>query len=293
MTGSSGARAHPLALLVFVGLVLAFGTMWPAMRVAVEEMPVLAFRAISGCVAATCLFAVAALGRQALRIPRGQFRPLLIAALFNVTGWQLFSAYGVQELPAGRASLIAYTLPVWTFLFSIPLLGERFTLWRLAGLLLALAGVGVMMGDDLVRLGDAPRGVAAILAASVCFSFGTVWQKRVAWRMPHLAVSAWQSLLGAVPIVLLALPDLAVLEMPSTRGIVAVAYGTLIGQVFGIAAYLWLVGALPVKTLSLSVLLVPLVGLTSSALLLGEPISPVLLVAAALIFAAIGTSFRK
>lgn len=291
MTATRPAR--PLALLVFVGLVLAFGTMWPAMQVAVEEMPVLAFRAVAGVIASTCLFSAALLAGKSLRIPRGQAGPLVVAALFNVTGWQLFSAWGVSELPAGRASLIAYTLPVWTFLFSIPLLGERFTAWRFAGLALALAGVAVMMGDDVVRLGDAPVGVGAILAASVCFSFGTVWQKRVVWRMPHLSLTAWQSFIGVVPIVLLALPQLLELEMPGSRGVIAVAYGTLVGQVFGVASYLWLVSALPVKTLSLSVLLVPLVGLTSSALLLDEPVSPILIVAAALIFAAIGTSFRR
>ena len=70
-------------------------------------------------------------------------------------------------------------------------------------------------------------------------------------------------------------------------------YAGLVAQVFGVAAYLWLVKRLPVKTSSLSILLVPLVGLSSSAILLGERLGWPELLAACLIFGAIGTAFPK
>ena len=67
----------------------------------------------------------------------------------------------------------------------------------------------------------------------------------------------------------------------------------MIAQVFGVATYLWLVKRLPVKTSSLSMLLVPLVGLGSAALLLEERLGTTEIVAALFIFAAIGTAFPK
>lgn len=278
-------------LAVFAGLVMVWGLLWPTMKIAVSEIPILPFRAMTSTLSASAMVVITLAAGHSLRVPRDHWRPLVIAGLFNVAAWLYFSAVGVSLLPAGRAALIAYTMPVWAFLMGIPLLGERITAWRLAGLALAMTGLAVLMGDDIVRLGEAPVGALVMVCAALSFAFGTVWQKHVQWRIAHLPMLTWQLIIGTVPMIVLALPELADLQPVSWQATAATLYAGLVAQVFGLGAYLWLVRRLPVKTSSLSMLLVPVFGLAASAVLLGERLGWPELVASALILAAIGTAF--
>lgn len=288
---NDSAPPDRFALLIFLGLVLVWGLLWPAMKVATEEIPILSFRAIGSTMAVAAMVIITLIAGHSLKVPKGKMMALAIGGLFNVGAWLYLSAVGVTMIGAGRAALIAYTMPVWAFMISIPLLGERPTKWRLAGLALAMLGLAVLIGDGLSTVGRNPMGVLVMVGAAICFGFGTVWQKKIDYGMPHLSVMSWQLFYGTVPIVVLALPELPTLKPVSMQAMGATVYAGLIAQVFGVAAYLWLVKRLPVKTASLSVLLVPLVGLVSAAILLGEKIGLPELLAAALIFASIGTAF--
>ena len=292
-TSVSEGEGRAFSLFMFVLLVLVWGLLWPAMKIAVAEIPVLSFRAIGSVLAVLSMAAVTRIAGHSLRVPRGSWTPLMIAGVFNVGAWLLLSAIGVTLIGAGRAALIAYTMPVWAFLMGIPMLGERATRWRLAGLALAMAGLVILIGEDIRRFGEAPVGVLVMIGAAWCFAFGTVWQKRTDYGMPHMSVITWQLIFGAIPIVIIALPELPDLQPVSWQAVGATLYAGMIAQVFGVATYLWLVKRLPVKTSSLSMLLVPLVGLGSAALLLGERLGTTEIVAALFIFAAIGTAFPK
>lgn len=290
---TESSRPDSFALVIFIMLVLVWGLLWPAMKVATEEIPILTFRAAGSLMAVIAMLIITVATGHSLKVPKGKMLLLAIGGLFNVGAWLYLSAVGVTMIGAGRASLIAYTMPVWAFLLGIPLLGERVTMWRLAGLVLAMAGLVILIGEDINAVDRTPVGVLVMIGAAWCFAFGTVWQKRTEYDMPHFSVMTWQLGFGAAPIVLLAIPELPTLEPVSWKAIGATVYAGLIAQVFGVAAYLWLVKRLPVKTASLSVLLVPLVGLSSSSILLGETLGWTEIVAAALIFAAIGTAFPK
>ncbi|WP_416897889.1 MAG: DMT family transporter [Minwuia sp.] len=293
-TQDSG-RPDGFALGIFVMLVLVWGLLWPAMRVATEEIPILTFRAVGSTLAFVAMALITLAAGHSLKVPKGSWLPLIIAGIFNVGAWLYLSAVGVTLIGAGRAALIAYTMPVWAFLLSIPMLGERATRWRLLGLGLAMAGLAILIGEDIRAVDRSPVGVLVMIGAAWCFAFGTVWQKRTDYKMAHLPAMTWQLFFGALPIVVIATPEMTEVDFFafSWQAVATTLYAGLIAQVFGVAAYLWLVKRLPVKTSSLSVLLVPLVGLGSSAILLGERLGWTELIATCLIFAAIGTAFPK
>ena len=96
-------------LVLLVALTVGWGLVWPLMKVAVNEVPVLSFRALTGAVGAAGLFALARLFGQSWYVPPGERRALVVASLLNVTGWLLFSALAISLMPASRAVLIAYT----------------------------------------------------------------------------------------------------------------------------------------------------------------------------------------
>ena len=74
------------------------------------------------------MLSISRVSGNTLRVAGGDLRPLLLCGIFNMVGWHLFSAYGLTLVPAGRASIIAFTMPVWAALFAIPVLGERVAL---------------------------------------------------------------------------------------------------------------------------------------------------------------------
>jgi drug/metabolite transporter (DMT)-like permease len=279
-----------IAYLLLAGLSLFWGLNWPIMKVVLSEMPVLPFRALCLLGAGPLLLAIALLRGDALALRRREVAPLLLAALFNVTLWHLLSAYGVSLMAAGRASIIAYTMPAWAMLFGAIVLGEPFGARGLVAMTLGMGGVAALLLPDLARIAGAPLGAAAMVLAAISWAAGTVMIKRFRWSCSVVALTGWLTTLGGVPIVLAAMaigpfPGLGEVD---AAGLAALAYVVLMGMVFSQWAWFSVLGRLPVAVASIGSLAVPIVGVLSSALLLGEPvgageISALLLVVAAFV----------
>jgi drug/metabolite transporter (DMT)-like permease len=90
-------------------------------------MPVWQFRAVTCSVGGLALLAMAKLSGGNLRLARGDWLPLLLASIFNMTIWHVTSGYGLTMIGAGHAAVVCYTLPVWTALLSAFFLRERLT----------------------------------------------------------------------------------------------------------------------------------------------------------------------
>lgn len=116
----TNARA---ALLILV-LALVWGCNWPVLKMGVTELAPLTFRGITLPLAAGCMLVVARLAGDSIRMPRAVWPRLGVLALFNITGWNGFLLFGVQQLPAGRSAILAYTMPIWATIDPQPLATE-------------------------------------------------------------------------------------------------------------------------------------------------------------------------
>ncbi|HEX7127596.1 MAG TPA: DMT family transporter [Thermodesulfobacteriota bacterium] len=280
----------PLSGIVLLAvLTLAYGGNWVAMKAAVAEIPVWTFRSVCLVVGGAILLAAARLRGLSLAIPAGERGPLLRAALLNVTGWQICSAYGLLLMEAGRASIIGYTMPLWAVLLDRVLHGAPVSRPTAAALALGLVGLAALVGPDLVRLAAAPIGALFMLAAAVAWGAGTVVLQRHRWTMPTASLTAWQIVLGSLPVTAGAL----LLERSGLPGDMSaaatagLAYATLVGIVF--CHYLWfhLVRVLPPSVAAIGVIGVPIVGVLLSALVLGEAIGARELIALACVLPAL------
>lgn len=194
-------------------------------------------------------------------------------------------------MAAGRASIIAFTMPVWASLLAAAMLGEPITRWKVAGLALGLGGLAALIGPDLAALGAAPVGALVMLGASMSWAMGTVLFKRSAISLPVASAIGWQFAVGAVVITAFAValeppPDLATL---SWRAIAALCYLFALPMIYCQWAYFSVVRIFPAAIAAIGTLAVPVVGVFSSALVLGEPVGAYDLAALALIFAALFT----
>jgi drug/metabolite transporter (DMT)-like permease len=271
-------------------LTLGWGMNWPMMKIALAEVPVWTFRCLSVVGGGAAMFAVARLSGDRLRIPRAELRMLVITALFNVTLWNVFVGYGVRALPAGRAVILAFTMPVWTVLISAFVLRERLTSRKITGVVLGTAGLAVLLGDSLHVLGDAPFGSMMVLMAAVSWACGTVLMKRYPSTLSTSAFTAWSLVIGGLPLAAgTALIEGITLPPMSHAALGALLYNVFIA--FLLCYWLWfrIVTLAPAGVSAVGTLMIPVVGITSGMIMLGERPGLADLGAMILIMAALAT----
>lgn len=296
MNGNGASRETPHIVLPRRGFVLLilltifWGANWPIIKTALEEIPVLTFRAVCLIGGAMVILTLSKLLGHSLRVPRHQWPALLLAGLFNITLWHILTGYGIDLTASGRAAIIAYTMPIWTVPLSFFVLGDRVTLRRALSLFLGTAGLVILIVTDPGTLSGAPTGPLLLLAAAICWACGTIAQKRVAWEAPTTVLVGWQYLICGIPIYIAAAVavDYETVSFPTLWPLLSVLYNIFIGFVFCYYAYYEIVRLFPVGIATIGMLATPVVGLFSGALLLSEPLGWAEFSALALVVLALG-----
>jgi drug/metabolite transporter (DMT)-like permease len=276
---------------VLAGLTFAWGFNWSAMKIALAEVTPWVFRSLCLGLGCAVLFLVLRAGGQKLAVPPGQWRRLWLLAFFNITCWNLLVAYGLTMIASGRAAILAYTMPVLAVPLSVWLLGERMTSRKIAGLLLGLGGLALLLGEAAAGLGGAPLGSLLALGAAFTWALGVVLQKRYPVAMPAGAYTAWIMLLGGLPVIVgsLLFEDWRVLGNVGPKAWLGVAYNVLIAFAWAHWAWITIATSVSVTVFSLSMLVIPVVGVLSGMLFLGERPSLAECGAAVLVLASLAT----
>jgi drug/metabolite transporter (DMT)-like permease len=163
-------------------------------------------------------------------------------------------------------------MPVWAVPLSVWLLGERVTGAKRFGLALGLGGLALLLGESFVSLGAAPLGSLLVLGAALSWALGTIMQKRFPVSLAVGPYTAWIMLLGGVPIFIGALvfEDFRELGRVSLAPALGTAYNVFIAFAFAHWAWIKIATSVPVSVFSISMLLIPVVGVVSGMLFLGE-----------------------
>ena len=265
-------HGFPASILwVLAALTLGWGFNWPMIKLALTEMPVLSFRSLCLLGGAAGLFAVAAYARLPLRLPRAQWGRLLLMAFFNITCWNICSVYGIGYMASGRAVILAFTMPLWGVLLSAWLLKERLSARRILGVGLGMGAILLLLSNEWQAVQAAPKGTLLMLCAALSWAFGTVMMKRYPVDLPVVSLTAWQLLVGGIPIYAGALAfEMHRLQPLTLWPAVAVAYNIFIAFIFGQWAWFKIATTVPVGVAALSTLMIPVVGMFSGMLVLSE-----------------------
>ena len=269
------AAAPPRALLLLVVLTLVWGTNWPLFPLAVREVSVWTFRAVSVLVAGVALLAVARLRGLPLRIERRHWPTLGAAAFCYLAVWNIASTYSAILIPSGQSAVLGFTMPLWAALIGWAVLGQRLTVRLLLAMALGALAVLLLMVPGLRAYAQAPQGFALGLLAGIGWAVGTLILKRRPIPAPALVLTGWQLLVTALPITLgaLLLGDHRWF-VPSWQSIALIGYIALVPMAVGNACWFAIVGLLPANVAGLSSIMVPVVAMVSGAILRGEPLGP-------------------
>ncbi|HXE50507.1 MAG TPA: EamA family transporter [Ramlibacter sp.] len=262
-------KAIPLVLI----LTLVWGTNWPLFPIAVREVSVWTFRAVSLVAAGLVLLALARLRGESVRIPRAHWGPLVAASLAYFLVWNVASTYAAVLIPSGQAAILGFTMPLWAALIAWAFLSERPRARVLAALAIGGLGVVLLIVDGIDAYAKAPIGFALGLLAGLGWAVGTLILKRRPVPASALVVTAWQLLIAAAPIVVGAFVfGEGPWFMPDATTLLVITYITLVPIAIGNVAWFAIVGLLPANVAAMSSVMVPVVAMVSGALVHHEPL---------------------
>jgi drug/metabolite transporter (DMT)-like permease len=267
---------HPLAhaFAPIAILTLVWGCNWPVLKLGVMEMAPLTFRALTLPFAATGMLLVSRLSGESIALPREWWGRVVVLAIFNIAAWNALVLFGVQQLPAGRSAIIAYTMPVWATPIAIAVLHEPLNRRKIAGLMLGMLAMAMLLGDDIRHIRSTPTGALLILAAAIIWAIGTVLLRKWTPPIAQNTLSGWMMLMGWLPLVVAApffeTHPASYLAHLSWTTWFAILYNIFLAGTLAHWAWFTLARTLPVAVSSLSSLPVPVVGVISGMVVLGE-----------------------
>lgn len=258
------------AILLLVLLSLAWGLSWPAIRIALDEVAPWTVRVVGYATGTLFMFAVVQLQGRKASLPPGVYGHVIISAVLNILGFGLLTTFAQLHVMTARVVIVSYSMPVWASLMAWLLLGERLNTASVVGLLLCVSGLTVLV-YPVAFTGD-PIGLLLALGAALSWAAGTIYVKWARVPGDRVVMTAWQL---AVSFVVTAIGVVAFEGVPhlwplSWPVLLALAFHGPVGT--GIAYFLWfsIIGRMPAATASLGSLCVPVVGILSSVILLGE-----------------------
>ena len=286
-------QSLPLTLtLTHIALALAVVAVWGSnfvvIKVALDHLPPLLFASLRFFfVAFPAVFffkrpnvAWSRLATYGILIGLGQFGILYIA----MNG----------QIAPGLASLLMQTQVFFTIGLSMVLSGERVKAFQVIALLIAAAGIGVIMAHaDASTV--TPLGLVLTFIASMSWAGGNITAKRDPGA-DMLAYVCWASLFSIPPLVILSLtlegwPAMVhAVRVADAATWAAVAWQSVGNSLFGYSVWGWLLARHPAATITPMALLVPVFGMITANLMLGEAMPLWKLAAAGLVMLGLGVN---
>lgn len=269
-------RIAPSGLMFLAITSVGWGFNWPVTKFLLGELPPLTLRGVTGVFGAVLLAALALVRGDSLKVAPAIWPRLATAAILNVTGWMVLMGLALLWLPASEAALIAYTMPVWASLIAWPVLGERPTVLRTLGLVMAFAGLASIMGGNGIAAsaGKLP-GIIMALCGALGFAVGTVFSKKYPIHLPPVTAAAWQIGIGCLPISIIGLLiETTHLDKVTPVGWWLLIYSTVVQFCIAYVSWFAALARLPASVAAIGTMAVPVIGVVASAMALGEPLGP-------------------
>ncbi|MFI6107740.1 EamA family transporter [Streptomyces sp. NPDC051310] len=271
-------RPSHIALATLVAAV--WGVNFVVIDIGLDHFPPLLFSALRFLVAA--LPAVFFVGR-----PKVAWKWIAgVGLALGVAKFGLLFTGLDRGAPAGLSSLVLQVQAVFTALFAFAALGERPGRTRLAGMAVALGGIAVAAADE--GASGPLLGLALCVAAAAFWGVSNVLTRKAA-PPDALNFMVWVSTVPVLPLLALSLlfegpaRGAAALRSLDWTGAGVIVYVAWITTVFGFGAWGWLLRRHPASSVAPFSLLVPVFGMSSAALFLGEQVTPLRWCAAALL----------
>lgn len=282
-------RSDTVAYVQLTAMAICFGGTWVAGALAVEAAPPFTIAAVRFGVASVLLFAWARLTNRPLSpVARADWPLIAGLGLTAIAGYNWLFLTGLTLAPASDGAIIVPGLaPVFTLIMAGIILGERLGTRAYVGFAVAAVGLYFVVAPGGAADGQRLLGDLMFLAGAVCWGIYSVLARIASRRFDAVSTTLYGTALGTailIPAALLEGGAGRLLEAPP-EALGGIAYLALFGTVGAFVLLNLGVARIGAARASAFALLVPIVGVLSSVVLLGERLGPTTLIGGAIVLA--------
>lgn len=269
-----------IVLLSFI-----WGINWVFMKLANGVFPPVLFAGIRFAVGSAVLLAVCLYRKEPL--PKWKdFKWFVVCGVLQTAWFNLAIQLSLNALSAGLTSVLTYSMPLWMAVlahFWIP--GERLTVRKSAGVAVGIAGLFLAMD---ARLGGSAGWVLMALSSGVTWAVSNLIIKRKLAHCRQLPFTAWQMAAGAALLLLYSLMFEHGTSRWSVSSVFYIAFSGCVGSAFAFLLWSRILAKAEASRASVSLMLVPVIGVWSGVLMLHERLHWTMVLGLACVLAGIG-----
>lgn len=263
----------PTQWLLLIVLSVLWGGSFLFVGIAVRDVPALTIVLVRVTLAAALLVPVVwAFGH---RLPTGRaWWPFLVMSLLNNVVPFSAIALGQTEIASGLASVLNATTPLFGLLATHALTTDRMTPAKLVGVVIGIAGVGILIGPAALGLDTTSvRGMALVLAGAASYGLASVWGRRLRATPPLVSAAAQLACSSLVLALIAGIVDRPwTLARPSAESFAALAGLAVLSTAVAYVIFFRILEVSGALAVMLVTLLIPISGVTMGVLVLGEGI---------------------
>ncbi|SFB32416.1 Threonine/homoserine efflux transporter RhtA [Lentibacillus halodurans] len=290
--GNSLLKNRWIVWTLILLITIIWGYAWVFMKASLNFMGPFTFSAFRfGTGAAVLLLAVWLLKKA--KPARNMWKHLIIVGILQTTIVFTFVMYGMQFVDAGKSSVLLYSMPLWSSIFAVKILGEEITGGKFLGLVVGMLGLVTILGWDIFFVQDPATifGELLIIVAAVSWAGANVYYRLKLEGMTQLQVSAYQMFFGTIGIVIATL--FAEWGDPirlTGESVFYILFTGVLASALCFTVWFVLLSIIDMVTATLSTLLVPVFGLFFGWWILGEELTNGILIGSAMIIAGIAVA---
>lgn len=278
--------------LVWLLLCCIWGSTWLFIKLGLNDLPPLTFAGIRFVIASTILFALIVARRLPLQRTRADWMLLATTGVLSFSLNYGLVFWGEQYISSGLAALLQATIPAFGLVFAhFYLPGEPVTRAKIFGVVMGVAGVGVIFSNQLSVAGPrALAGCAALVLSSICVAYANVLVKARGKNLDPAILAGGQMLFGLIPLLLIGISfEGNPFHFHWTRmAFIALFYLAIVGSVVAFLLYYWLVQHMDVTKTMLIALVTPVIAVTLGVMVLHEELNWRTFAGGAMIISGIG-----
>jgi len=256
------------AIAALLVLAVLWGYNWVQMKIAVQYASPFVFAGLRIVLGAASLLLSLALLRKPI-VPK-EIPGTLLTGLLQISGMYGFATWALVSGGAGKTAVLVYVMPFWVLILAWLFLGERVK--GMQWVAIAISVCGLLFILEPTNLNGTILSRVLALLSGLSWAGGVIVAKKLRQtvELDLLSFTAWQTVFGAIPLVLAAVLVPSTPIVWSTPFIIALIYAVIPGTAIATLLWLYVLNCLPAGIAGLGLLMNPVVGVLAAWAQLGE-----------------------
>ncbi|WP_085991328.1 DMT family transporter [Oceanobacillus senegalensis] len=287
-------RKSLVRILILIVTIL-WGYAWVLMKASLEFMGPFAFSSYRFGIGAVTSLLIVYILKVGLP-PKKYWKHLVVLGMLQTSAVFLLVMFALRYVEAGKSSVLLYSMPIWSSILAVKILGEKLTTMKIAGLSVGMLGLLTIFGWD-IWTGQSIKiifGEILIIIAAVTWAVSNIYYRLKLQELSQLQVNAFQMLFGAIGIfsvtIIMEWGEPVILNIQS---IYYVLFTGILASALCFTVWFIIMGLVDMVTATISTLLVPIFGLLFSSLLLEEEMTVSMFIGSSMIIVGIALAQLK